>query len=125
MTCCYVYFCGCCARGDSAEAAGRSWCVSCCVAPMLGPFAACIWCGDRAAFIQKYNINDNPDTGCEKCLLMCLCGLCATIQELNHAKRVQLSGGLQQGVAVVVMPGQMHMGGPAAYPQAQQQGRPY
>ena len=47
-TCCYVFCCVCCAAGDVAKAAGRDFCMTCFVVPvLLGPIMPCWLSCDR------------------------------------------------------------------------------
>ena len=98
LLCLYVCLFPCCAAGDVAEAAGRSYLCSCFIAPLLSHMfhhdqswiEACAWYMDRTALNAKYGINDTLDAsggcismayiyfscGCGPCLLIreCLCG---------------------------------------------------
>jgi hypothetical protein len=91
--CAYSYFCSTCAAGEVARYAGRDYCVSCFVWPVFfGPFAACCWACDRAAFVQRYNIADGRDC-MSHCCLMCFCTVCALSQMLNHAMAAKIKQG--------------------------------
>lgn len=60
-------FCSCCAAGDIAKAAGRDYCMSCCIIPFcVGIIAPCWWSYDRQALAQRLNIVD-PFSGSGEC----------------------------------------------------------
>ncbi len=108
LLCLYACFFPCCAAGDVAEAAGRSYLCSCFIAPLLSHMfqhdqswiEACAWSMDRTALAAKYGINDPLQEGCISCaylLFACGCGPCLLIQELNHIKAAQM--GMRPGPA--------------------------
>jgi len=86
-----VFCCPCCAAGDIAKAAGRDYCMSCCIIPhFVGCIAPCWWASDRQALTQRYNIDDKF-SWCVACCMFtvgCPCCLpcCMMAQELNHIK---------------------------------------
>lgn len=84
-TCLYASFCPICAAGDVARGAGRDFCVSCCLIPILCPcLVPCQWNADRAALAARHNIDD-PCGGCCGCFRFLLgCYVCALTQELNE-----------------------------------------
>ena len=94
LTCLYVWFCGCCAAGDVAQAAGKDYCCTCCVIPFFCPcITPCYLNGDRAALAARYNIND-PLGGCNACCLFYLgCGMCLLVQELAEIEYQKTKGG--------------------------------
>ena len=72
-TCLYVAYCPCCAAGDVATAAGKDYCCTCCLVPVLLPcLLPCQLNSDRAALALRYNIDDDLG-GCCSCMLF-YCG---------------------------------------------------
>lgn len=118
-TCCYVWCCTCCAAGDVAKAAGRDYCMSCCIIPgFVGCIAPCWWTGDRQALTQKLNIRDTYGYFTVCCMFCagsyCCLPCCLLTQELNHIKanegKAAASGG---GGTIVVSPVPVAMGQPS------------
>ena len=86
--CCYSLYCGCCAAGDVASAAGRDFCCSCLCffVPLLGPWW--IACVDRDALAAKLAIKDDIAGCCAFCIFNFLPGGAALLlmQELNEIR---------------------------------------
>ena len=92
-----VCCCPCCAAGDIAKAAGRDYCMTCCIIPYFVPcILPCWWASDRSALVEKYNIRDTYGW-CTVCCMFalgneCCLPCCLFAQELNHVK-VRVSRG--------------------------------
>ncbi len=104
-----------------AEAAGRSYVCSCCVAPLLSNLLqsqqdwieGCAWTQDRVELAERYGVADDlMEKGAfvttAYLLFSCGCSTCLLIQELNHIKAVRMGlapgpgGSGSLGVANVV-----------------------
>jgi hypothetical protein len=113
-TCCYVTFCTPCAAGDVAKAAGRDYCCSCFIIPVLLPcLAPGHYATDRAELVRKWGIPD--DLGC---LGSCLCfwlgfGQCLLCQSVTFLKANGWYGGYGAAVGgattTVILPAQQVM----------------
>ena len=132
-SCCFSLWCHPCASGSVASAAGRDYCVSCCLIPAFVPcYAPChIACADRSALAAKYGVEDDI-AGCAACAFYTFvpCGaVCIVAQELNEIKLSQPLGAQyvfvtqqQQQTAMMMQPQappQMQMmSPPPGYPAA-------
>ena len=102
-----------CAAGSVAEAAGKSYCVSCFVIPQFLPCCIpCFWNSDRSALAKSLSIEDDMDS-CNACVCMTVCPILMLTQELN-----EMSNGSRGSGEYLAVPGQQP---PPQYYSGQQQ----